>query len=113
MGGSVWAAAVHASALKILAQLVAANTPSLHQLSLAFCHAGDDVLRPVFAALASNTSLRTLFVQHNKISTPFARDVMLPSVRANAALRRLVMVNDEGNRVPALLEAEALVAARV
>ena len=70
-----------------LARLAAANTPSLQKLSMADCGAGDDVLRAVFAALPSNTFLRTLNLTNAKLSAAFfARDVVLPSVRANFAL---------------------------
>ena len=94
---------------------------SLHTLSLAHCHAEDDDLRPVFAALASNTTLRTLFLEYNHLSEPFARDVVLPSLRANSALRRLALfdtyvdhhhADQDYERLSELLEAEALVAAR-
>ena len=71
------------------ARLITANSPSLRKLSLALCEAGDDVLRPVIAVLASNTTLRALYLHHNALSAPFARDVVLPSVRANTSLRVL------------------------
>ena len=101
-----------------LARLVGANSPSLHTLSLACCTAGDDVLRPVFAALAGNITLRTLFLQGNSLSMPYVRDVVLPSLRANSALRRMVLFDadyadmEQRESVPGLLEAEILVAAR-
>ena len=101
-----------------LARLVAANSPSLHTLSLAHCEAGDAALRPIFAALPSNTNLRTLLLNGNKLSATFAHNVVLPSARANTALRKLEMVymgslyltglNEDG--LCALLEAQAHVA---
>ena len=94
-----------------LARLVTSNSPCLHELSLANCRAGDDVLRPIFVALASNTFLRTLFMQDNNLSSPFVRD-MVPSIRANSTLRRLAMTEAWQDCNPALLEVEALVAAR-
>ena len=45
-------------------------------------------------SLASNTTLRTLFLRGNNISAPFARNVVLPSVRANYSLRFLALVDD-------------------
>ena len=82
--------------------------------SLALCEAGDDALRPVFEALASNTTLRTLHLNHNALSAPFARDVVLPSVRANTSLRVLWVVNTfENDPIPELVKAEDLVLARI
>lgn len=101
-----------------LARLIVANSPGLHTLSLAYCFAGDDALWPVFAALAFNTCLPTLHVQCNKLSAPFARNTVLPSLRTNTALRKIVLVDDavedERNEkcIQQLLKAEALVAAR-
>ena len=63
-----------------------------------------------------NTFLRTLFLDGNDVTAPFARDVMLPSLRANSVLRRIVLFDvngmEEEESVPMLIEAEALVAAR-
>ena len=94
-----------------LARLVAANIPSLHTLSLESCEAGDNTLHPVFAALISNTSLRTLCLQYNDLSAPFAREVVLPSIRANSELRKLIVTKYKED-IRELVEAEALVAAR-
>ena len=66
------------------ARLVAANSPSLHTLSLEDNIANeveaDRFLGHVFAALASNTFLRKLYMHDNEISARFARDVVLPCV---------------------------------
>ena len=96
------------------ARLVTSNCASLHTLSFAHCDVGDDVLGPLFAALASNTTLRTVHLQGNGVSMPFARDVVLPSIFANNALRKIVLFDAlfEEESIPELLEAEALVAAR-
>ena len=104
-----------AAAGACLSRLVTANLPRLHTLSLANCRASDAGTRPIFAALLSNTNLRTCFLQGNLLSAPFARDVVLPSVRANTSLRRLQLAGGtrgEGEPIPELTEAEALVAAR-
>ena len=66
-----------------LARLVAANSPSLRTLSLYNCYACEDVLRPLFEALQSNTFLRELSLWRHGLSepylsAPFARDVLLP-----------------------------------
>jgi hypothetical protein len=72
-----------------LGALVAANAPALTELSVSFCDLGDDGLRPLFEALPHNMHLRTLDVQGNFLSDAFARDVLLPAVRANTSLRSL------------------------
>jgi hypothetical protein len=72
-----------------LGALVAANAPSLTHLDVAFCDLGDDGMRPLLEALPQNTHLRSLECYGNGMSDAFARDVLLPAVRANASLRRL------------------------
>ena len=68
-----------------------------------------------FDALAHNTHLRELKC-YAHMSHAFSRQSFLPAIRANASLRRLAasLAHTEifGNPPPALLEAEALVAAR-
>lgn len=67
-----------------------------------------------------NTNLRSFFLHGNELSAPFARDVVIASVRANTSLTsvcRLKVANvddgeEEGDAIPELVEAEALVAAR-
>ncbi len=50
----------------------------------------EDVLGPLFDALPHNTHLHTLDCDGAKsMSYAFARDRMLPAVRANTSLRRL------------------------
>jgi hypothetical protein len=62
--------------------------------------------------LPLNTHLRTLDLDHNDLCTnDFARDRLLPAVRANTSLRHLsVRRLDDNNEF--LHEAAALVAAR-
>jgi hypothetical protein len=80
-----------------LASLVAASAPALHELSAYHCSLGDTGLAPLFAALPHNTHLRALDCKHNGKSALFARDVLLPAVRANGSLRTLcVSINNEG-----------------
>jgi hypothetical protein len=71
---------------------------------------GDDALRPLFAAVAQSTTLRTLDCNDNDISQDFARDVVLPAVRSNTSLRELLVA--ERGHIAELMEAEALVKAR-
>jgi hypothetical protein len=91
-----------------LGALVAADAPALTHLDVFGCGLADDGLRALFQALQHNTHLLELDCSHNDISDAFARDVLLPAVRANTSLRKL------GARFMAdsAVEAEALVRAR-
>jgi hypothetical protein len=91
-----------------LGALVAANPPALHAQHTYGCHLGDDGLGHVVDALPANTHLRTLSISKNRMSEAFARERLLPAVRANSGLRKLFMPK----RGVAALEAEALVAER-
>jgi hypothetical protein len=98
--------AVHAAvAGAALGALVAANAPALRELN---CQLGDDGLGPLVDALPANTHLRTLSASLNGISEGFARERLLPAVRANSGLREL-----HAGYSPAVLEARWLVAARM
>jgi hypothetical protein len=111
--GSFAVLEVGAAAGPALGALVAANAPALTELDVGYSSLHDEALRPLFAALPRNTHLRTLDVAHNGMSEAFTRDVLLPAVRANASLRRLVAwmpAHDEDNAFAR--EAQALVAAR-
>jgi hypothetical protein len=72
---------------------------------------GDDALRPLFAAVTQITRLRKLDCRNNRISQDFACDVVLPAVRSNTSLRKLMIVQHD-DRIAELEEAEALVNAR-
>jgi hypothetical protein len=102
---------VHAAlAGAALGALVAANALALHELDVSGCQIGDAGLGPLVDALPANTHLLELDVHANGISDAFARDRLLPAVRANSGLRSTDCVRvgfgDAAN------EAEALVAAR-
>jgi hypothetical protein len=91
-----------------LGALVAADAPALRHLHLAFSDLFDEGLGPLVDALPRNTHLRTLDMEDCLMTEAFARDVLLPAVRANTSLRRLTAdVAWEAAR-----EAIALVAAR-
>jgi hypothetical protein len=90
-----------------LGALVAANTPALKHLVLHYGHLGDAGMRPLLEALPSNTHLESLQCVGNGMTALFARDVLLPAVRANTSLRML-----EGDELEAAVEAKALIAAR-
>jgi hypothetical protein len=88
--------------------LVAANAPALRKLSLNGFYLDDASMRPLVLALPQNTHLRELSVrlQIGNMSEAFARDELLPAVRANTSLRSLACYGGLG------AEAQAHVAAR-
>jgi hypothetical protein len=90
-----------------LAALLLANAPALRELTITQCGLGDEGMGPVVEALRHNTHLTKLDCSGNDVSEAFSRDVLLPAVRANAALRELVVGVSAPER-----EAVALVAAR-
>jgi hypothetical protein len=79
-----------AAAGALLGALVAADAPALTELTVAWCWLGDAGLRPLFEALPHNTHLRKLECLRNDISEAFARNVLLPAVRANTSLQSFV-----------------------
>jgi hypothetical protein len=92
-----------------LGALVAANAPALIALDVTGINS-DDAARPLLHALLRNTHLRDLSFTGYDLSDAFAREVMLPAVRANTSLRSLFFVH--GRDKAAFCEARALVAAR-
>ncbi len=103
-------AAHEAAAGAALGALLAANAPALTALGLSHSDLRDAGLRPLLEALSANTHLCALDVSFNGMSDAFARNVLLPAVRANTSLRTLsagMGINDDSVR-----EALELVAAR-
>jgi hypothetical protein len=103
-------AAHRAAAGAALGALVAANAPALHELDAAYSWLADEGLGPLMDALPRNTHLRKLLLSEEAygMSEAFARDRLLPAVRANASLRYL----DTGLDWEGAVEAEALVRQR-
>ena len=100
-----------------LGALIAVNAPALQFLSVDFSRLGDNGMGPLFAALPHNNHLRVLHCYGPGVSEAFARDILLPAVRANASLRKLFaspwQIGSRGAQPPVQVrEAEALVAAR-
>jgi hypothetical protein len=91
-----------------LAALLLANAPALQTLDICYSRLDDEGMGPVVEALRHNTHLTKLDCSWNAMSEAFARDVLLPAVRANTGLRKLFA----GGLGRAAREAEALVAAR-
>jgi hypothetical protein len=73
----------------VLAALIAANAPALHELDVSSCWLLDAGMGPLFDALPANTHLRTLVCERNELSDVFVRERLLPAVRANSSLREL------------------------
>jgi hypothetical protein len=86
------AGANFAACAAALGALVAANAPALEEINLTYCYLGDAGLGPLVDALPHNTHLRTLNCQYNGISAAFARRRLLPAVRANTSLRKLLLI---------------------
>jgi hypothetical protein len=96
-----------------LAALVAADAPALQELRIRWNALGDVGLAPLVAALPRNRHLRVLDVAGNNMSERFARERLLPAVRANTGLQQLCCV--DGNLEepqPAAAEVEELVKRR-
>jgi hypothetical protein len=99
-----------------LGTLVAANAPALTELDVSGCRLGDAGMAPLVDALPGNTHLRKLTCDGNGAREAFARERLLPAVRANTGLRKLLVTGlfhpALYHATPAELEAAALVDAR-
>ena len=93
-----------------LTSLITHNS-ALQKLDLDECILGDAGLAPIFEALPRFSTLKELHFSYETISREFARDVILPAVRANSSLRTLSF--GQYCVLPELLEAQAIVAARM
>jgi hypothetical protein len=94
-----------------LAALISADAPALHALNCSRNSLGDAGLAPIVEALPLNRHLRKLDVSDNRMSEAFARERLLPAVRANATLRMLKCAS-WNVEPPAAVEAEELVRLR-
>ena len=98
--------AEHSSAVgAALAALIAADSPALHILKCSHKSLGDAGLAPIVDALALNRHLRELDLCRSGMSAAFARERLLPAVRANTTLRAL-------KAGPSAVKAEELVRGR-
>jgi hypothetical protein len=75
-----------ASAGFMLSALLAANAPALRYVSVAKCGLGDAGLAPLARVLQRNTHLERLSCWGNGMSEAFAREQLLPAVRARSGL---------------------------
>jgi hypothetical protein len=94
-----------------LGALIAADAPALHVLECRESFLKNAGLAPIVDALPLNRHLHTLDVGYNRISEAFARERLLPAVRANTSLRELSCA-DTAWRPRAEEEAEELVRRR-
>jgi hypothetical protein len=94
-----------------LAQIITAA--GLVALNISGCNLGEAGLGPIFQALPRASRLWGLQFDSDTLSSEFARDVVLPAVRANNSLRSLTFCNeDEDDLLPELIEAQNIVKAR-
>jgi hypothetical protein len=93
-----------------LGTLVAADAP-LTFLDVRDCGLQEAALGPLFDALPRNTHLVTLLLGDITASVAFLRERLLPAVRANTALRRLV-ITLTGEAVFTVREAQMIVNSR-
>jgi hypothetical protein len=95
-----------------LAALVAADAPALQELSVRGSTLGDAGLAPLMDALPRNHHLRSLCLVLTDMSEQFARERLLPAVRANTSLRALDCGSEDMPNDAAAKEAEELVRQR-
>ena len=103
--------AEHWNVYAALAALIAVDAPALQVLDCLSNELGDAGLAPIVDALRLNHHLHDLKISRNGMSEEFARERLLPAVRANTTLRELQCANDEPGP-PAAAEAEELVRRR-
>jgi hypothetical protein len=91
------------AAYAALGALAAANAPALQQLDVSGSWLGDEGMGPLVEALFHNTHLRVLNCADNGMSHAFARDHLLPALRANTGLRTLTVEPGYGYDLGTLL----------
>ena len=99
-----------------LAALVAADALALVELDVSNCHLREAGLGALLDALPRNTHLRELEIRGNDPPAGFMRARLLPAVRANTGLRRLLttqpFLDPADDNLLAMQEAQRIVAAR-
>ena len=108
-----------ATAAAALAALLAADAPALTELLLEDCRLGEAGLGLLCDALPRNSHLRLLDIRYNGVPAAFFRDRLLPAVRANTGLRKLLVrgiyaddTDEEEAAQEAEQEAKRIIAAR-
>ena len=95
-----------------LGALIAVDAPALQVLVCNDNDLEDDGLAPIVEALPLNHHLRVLDVSRNSVSEAFAREWLLPAVRANTALREFALAQHPWRPTAAEAEAAELVRSR-
>jgi hypothetical protein len=101
-----------ATAGALLGALVAANSAALQELELSLGDLGEAGLGSLLDALPANMHLQSLIAAADSISEPFVRARLLPAVRDNGSLQRLVLLGLDPDASFVAREAEALVFGR-
>ena len=94
-----------------LGAVIAADAPALLSVDFSRNTLADAGLAPIVEALPLNRHLHTLHLYQNDMSEAFARERLLPAVRANTSLRDLMCFTS--GLWGAAIEAEVLVCDRV
>ena len=92
-----------------LAALLAADAPALAELNLNVCNLSEADLGPLCDALPRNHHLRTLDIRGNAVPAGFMRARLLPAMRDNTGLHKLLFDEDATMAVD---EAPRILAAR-
>jgi hypothetical protein len=90
-----------------LAALIAADAPALRELRFPCCYFGDVAMGQATDALAHNTHLEVLDCRFAGMSEAFVRGRLLPALRANTSLQRVVELA-ELTALPAALVQECM-----
>ncbi len=102
----------HAAAAGAAIGALIAHSQSLEKLHIHNCDLGDAGMGPIVDALPHARCLHTLNCPNNAMSEAFARERLLPAVRACASLRTLKATQPWDGVGPAAREAELLVQQR-
>ena len=97
-----------------LTALLVADAPALKKLELRECGLGEEGLGALLDALPRNSHLRELDIRDNDVPAGFMRARLIPAVRGNASLRKLLVGNDnaDAEEKRAMAEAQRILAAR-
>ena len=97
----------HAAAAGAALGALVAHSATLISLSVSDCQLGDAGLGPIFDALPQSCCIYTLLCSDSGMSDVFARERLLPAVRACASLQTL-----SADDCPAVREAQELLQQR-
>ena len=101
-----------AAASAYLGALIAADAPVLTNVALNDCRLGEAGLGALCDALPHNHHIKVLLIRDNPVPAGFMRARLLPAVRNNTSLRRLVVDTAHGDDAEAVQEALRIIEAR-